>query len=919
MRDAAELADYFERLGVSHLYLSPILQSAPGSPHGYDGVDPTRLDDDRGGEAGFESLRNACAQRGLGLILDIVPNHLDVSSPENRWWRSVLELGEASPFADSFDIDWDEPGVSEAEQGVVVPVLGERLPDAVESGDIRLTLNGGTITARYFDHEFPLSPATVADLLQVAAERSEAPVRDRLAAAAERFRDAAAEMERDEPEAGAETLEASKGHLRNTLDESPAAGGVVERTLAETSRDPEALERVLEAQNYRLMFWRRAARSLNYRRFFNINTLVGVRVERPEVFDAVHELPLRLGALDGVDGLRVDHPDGLRDPAAYFRRLRQRAPEAWLLAEKILEPGEALRSDWPIDGTTGYDFLNQVLGAMVDPEAEEPLTALYQQATGAPDDSHEIEFEAKWNAARRLLAADLARLVRIVQQVEGAAGFERAVLADAIALLAACFPVYRSYAAPERGEIADEDRRLIDEAHRLARRRRPDVSSEALEFIKSLLTLERTPPPGAERPAPEDEFAARFQQYSAPVTAKGVEDTAFYRFHRFIALNEVGGTPQRFGSTIDAFHAANIARASDWPASMLATSTHDTKRSEDVRARLAVLSEMPDEWAGAVRRWSSMNEALRTEGPAEIDRKTEYLLYQTLIGAWPLEADRAAAFMLKAAKEAKERTSWVDPDENYEEALERFTRGVLKRDDFVADVERFAGRLLRPGRVNSLAQALLKFTAPGVPDIYQGCELWDLSLVDPDNRRPVDYDLRRRLLSELDGMAPQESLSNRWGGRLARLGGPARSDSAKGESIVQGLPHSIWPELDDPDDPGLPKLFLTATALRVRHRHAAAFGPGGGYQPLEIAGERAENVIAFARLDAGSAVRTVTVVPRLTATLESWGDTAVALPKTPGRGVWIDHLSGARIDTGRVRAADLFRDAPLSLLTEEKT
>ncbi|MFP5287548.1 MAG: malto-oligosyltrehalose synthase, partial [Thermoanaerobaculia bacterium] len=598
--------------------------------------------------------------------------------------------------------------------------------------------------------------------------------------------------------------------------------------------------------------WRTAGRELDYRRFFDVHTLAGLRTEDERVFADTHSLVLGWVRRGLLGGLRIDHPDGLRDPEQYFERLRSAAPDAWIVVEKILEPGERLPDSWPVDGTTGYDFLNPVGGLFVDPNGEKPLTDLYAELTGPCADYPELVWQKKHLVLEELLAAEVNRVAEVFLQVcerhRRYRDFMRNELRAAVREVAACFPVYRSYVRAEAGKLATEDEEHVTLAIEAARARRPDLPSDLFDFFRDLLLLRVQGPV-------EGELVMRFQQLTGPAMAKGVEDTAFYNYHRLVALNEVGGDPGRFGVSVEEVHRG---LSESWPRAMLATSTHDTKRSEDVRARLALLSEIPERWAEAVHRWLERHPFL--------DANAAYLLYQTLVGAWPIETDRAVAYMEKAAREAKGRTSWTRIDPEYEDALRTFVEAVLADRDFVADLEAFVAPLVEPGRVNSLAQTLIKITAPGVPDIYQGTELWTLALVDPDNRRPVDYEERRRLLEELAGApapAPEEI--------LARM------------------------------DEGLPKLWVIRQALRLRERVQ------GSYAPLLARGARAGHVFAFSR---GGEV--VTVVPRLVIGLGGdWGDTSLELP--PGR--WRNELTGDHVDGGEVRLADLLRRFPVALLS----
>ena len=626
--------------------------------------------------------------------------------------------------------------------------------------------------------------------------------------------------------------------------------------------DPEVLHEILERQHYQLAFWRSAGHELNYRRFFSINDLAALRMDNPDVFDRVHELVLELVREGRLEGLRIDHIDGLRDPEAYLTQLRSWAPDAYIVVEKILEPGERLRDTWQVEGTTGYDFLNRAFGVLVDPAAEGPLSRTYEDFIGGDIHLHELKLTSKTLLMETELATDLERLTDlfadICQSHRDYRDFTRVDMRDALRETIASFPVYRTYVSPASGRVVRQDVEYVQAAVDDVRRRRPDLV-DLLGFLQGILLLEVD----GDLPAA---LALRFQQTTGPVMAKGVEDTVFYVFNRFVGANEVGGDPARFGLPVPEFHDEMALAQRHWPLSMVATSTHDTKRSEDVRARLALLSEIPGSWDEAVRRWSRANTSHK-QGELP-DPNVEYLLYQTLVGAWPLDADRATAFALKAAREAKVHTSWIDPRSDYEAALNGFVRSILDDPEFVADLEGFVEPLVAPGRINSLAQALLKLTAPGVPDIYQGTEVWDLSLVDPDNRRPVDY------------------------ASLAALAGDV-TDAASAVALV---------------DRGGPKLHLMRTALGLRRERPDLFGRDSTYEPLTADGERADHVVAFAR--AGSVI---SVAPRLPLTLDGdWGDTSLSLPD----GRWADRLTEASWE-GRVALADLTGRFPVALLERE--
>jgi len=790
---AAGIVDYLARLGVSHLYSSPILQAAPGSMHGYDVVDPTVVNVELGGEAGRSRLVKKLADHGLGYVLDIVPNHMSTAS-SNPWWWDLLRLGPESPTASFFDIDWSPPE-TRLRGRVLLPVLGDHVGRVVESGDLRLE---GEIL-RYFDRELPVRP-------------------------------------------GSESI----GSLQTLLDH----------------------------QHYRLAWWRAGSDDLNYRRFFDIDDLVGIRVERDEVFEATHARILEWVAEGSVDGLRVDHPDGLRRPARYLERLREAAPEAWIVVEKILEPGETLRP-WPVDGTTGYDFGERVGALFVDASAEPAFTALQGELTGDRRGWEAVVDESKRDVLRSVLRADVRRIARRFLEVCEAhprwRDFTEPRLTDAIVELLVAFDVYRSY-VDEDGRPDPADSRVIARALEAARSARPELGGELFDFIGGVLLGELDE---EVTPKPTVEARMQLQQLTGPVMAKGVEDTALYRHLRFVALNEVGGAPDRFGlESARPFHAECRRIQSHWPRTMLGLSSHDSKRSEDVRARLYVLSEMPERWGACVRRWISRNGSHR-RGPELPDRGTEYLIYQTLVGAWPISLDRALAYFEKAAREAKRRTSWTEPDPAYDEALAAFVKSLYCDEAFVGELEALVEEIREPGRVNSLAQKLLQLTTPGVPDLYQGSELWDLSLVDPDNRRPVDYALRRRLLEELSDLDPEQ----------------------------------IWARVDE----GLPKLWIVSRALASRAERPEAFGPRGAYEPLDASGSAADHVVAFVR---GGEI--LAVAPRLVLGLRrrgGFGDTTLDLPA----GRWRDVFTGDRHDAGTVALTELLGRLPLALLIKEET
>ena len=861
--DAARVADYLASLGVSHAYLSPILQAAPGSMHGYDVVDHEQLNAELGGAPGFATLVRALRRREIAILLDIVPNHMAIVTPHNRWWWDVLENGTLSRYAGYFDVDWESPE-ARLRNLVLLPVLGDHYGRVLEAGDIALERIEGAFAVRYHEHAWPMSLISISMVLAAAAENGGGDELAFLAGAYQRL-DAA-------PHADAEVRRRHRDKvvLREALErlfrEQPRAATAVDAEIARVNGDHDALDRVLERQNYRLSFWRTAARDLGYRRFFDVNTLAGLRVEVDRVFLDTHALVLGWVREGAVDGLRVDHPDGLRDPVGYLRRLREIHPGLWVVVEKILEPGERLPEDWPVDGTTGYDFMARATAVFVDPAGEEPLTRAYAALTGEPTDYAAVLYAKKLLVLKDVLGSDVNRLTALLVEIAEShrrhRDYTRHELHDAVRELIASFPVYRSYLPPE-GPPSEADVAHVQSALEDARARRPDLDPELLAFLGKILTGRI----GGEK---ERELALRFQQVTGPAMAKGAEDTAFYCYNRLTSLNEVGGDPGRFGMEIADFHAACAEAGRRFARGLLSTSTHDSKRSEDVRARINLLAEIPEAWAAAVSRWMDRN--ARHWGSEAPDRNLEYLYYQALVGAWPIDAARMKSYLEKAAREAKTRTSWMAPDAAFESALLSFVEGTLADRGFVSDLADFVTPLVPAGRVGSLAQVLVKMTAPGVPDVYQGCELWDLSLVDPDNRRPVDYEERRRVLALVkDAPAPEEVLAA--------------------------------------SDDGAPKLWVIWSALRLRRRHAEAFGPEGDYVPLLAEGRRAGHALGYVRGDS-----VAVVVPRFPLRLAgNWQSTTVALPE----GGWLNHLTGERVHGGAVGLAGLLQRFPVALLSRE--
>ncbi len=870
--EAAGIADYLHALGISHVYCSPYLQAAPGSMHGYDVVDHQRVNKELGGAAAHDRFCTKLGEAKLGQVLDIVPNHMSLGK-ENRYWWDVLENGTSSRYASFFDIDW-QPQEERLRDKVLVPILGDQYGRVLQSGGIKVVRRGNTFQVECAGQTLPVSPPSLPVILSRAAEYARSDTLSFLAASfgrlpAPEYVDRRTILARHRDKVVLQDL------LVRLCEEEPGILVFIDQSVTELNENLDALDDFLNQQSYRLAYWKTADQQLSYRRFFDVNTLIGLRVEREYVFEETHALVLDWLKRGVLDGVRVDHPDGLRDPLEYLKRLRRNAPDAWVVGEKILEPGEFLRESWPIQGTSGYDFLNVAAGVLVAPEGLAELTSVYGDFTEQITDFHAIAHEKKISVTQEGLGSDVNRLTSIFVEICEAnrdrRDYTRAEVRRAIREVAACFAVYRTYVVPERDEITDEDREQITQATECAKQQRQDIDGGLFDFLRDVLTMEV-------KGKLESEFLLRFQQFTGPVMAKGVEDTAFYCYDRLTGMNEVGSDPGRNGLSVAEFHAYCEKMQATHPSTMTTLSTHDTKRSDDVRARIAVLSEIPGRFKTAIDRWSRMNSAFRTKrsGTAPMpDRNTEYLYYQTLIGAWPLTMERAQAYMLKAVREAKQQTTWVANNKEFEEALRMFVELTLNYAPFLRELQQFVARVQDAGRVNSLAQTLLKHTAPGVPDLYQGGELWDLSLVDPDNRRPVDYAVRKRLLHELKEMSGDDIAAK----VMARA------------------------------DEGLPKMWTIHQALQLRRERPDCFGAEADYTAIEVDGAKYDHVIAYLR---GEDV--VTVVPRLILKLDdSWKDTIVVLPK----GRWRDRLTGAMVSGGVITMKLLLKDFPVALLVRE--
>ena len=939
---ATEIVPYLAALGISHCYISPCLKARPGSLHGYDIVDHNSFNPEIGTPAEFDRLVATLHAHRMGLILDIVPNHMGVMGSDNAWWLDVLENGESSINAAFFDIDW-QPLKGELQGKVLVPVLHDHYGAVLESGELKLVFRPerGDFDISYRDHRFPVDPKEYPSILKHCGARlnqrlgqqnpdllelqSLATAFGHLPGRQEIAMDRVAERNRDK--------EIHKRRLAELCARSPEILACISDALTAINGNPadpasfEELHELIKAQTFRLANWRVASDDINYRRFFDTNDLAGIRMENEAVFEATHKLVLRLVAEGKVDGLRIDHPDGLYDPAQYFNRLKSAVAAAveggtscapYIVIEKILTGAETLPSEWPVWGTTGYDFANLVNGLFVDSAVAHRMERIYRKFVDDQVNIDDLTYRCRKLIIQVSLASELNvlanRLARIALSKRRTCDFTLNSLSDALTEVVASFPVYRTYVSSSG--VSEKDAEYIRSAVTLAKWRSPAADTSIFDFVREVLLTRIA---NGQDPAYRNAvltFAMKFQQFTSPVMAKGIEDTAFYHYNRLISLNEVGGSLRRFGTAPADFHLANQERARDWPHTMLATSTHDSKRSEDVRSRINVLSEVSEPWRLRVRDWRRFNRSLkrRVNNRPAPTANDEYLLYQTLLGVWPPEvlrtddeqkkfSQRIEHYMLKAIREAKENTSWINRNTDYEDAVVAFVRGVLSRDPknrFMEDFLSFQQRIARIGVWNGLSQTLLKLTCPGVPDIYQGNELWDFSLVDPDNRRPVDYEKRQQSFESL----------RRWG-------------SAPSLENLRGL-------LETPED-GRLKLYLTWKALCFRHQQPDLFR-NGEYVPLTVEGAKAAHVFAFARVHANA--RALVIVPRLVSELltdvsrpplgaEVWGDTRIVLPAGDQAAAYQNLFTGEnpdpRLADGRatIEVARILSQFPAGLLFAE--
>jgi len=966
---ATDLAAYLAQLGVGACYTSPYFAANPGSTHGYDVCNHNAINPEFGGPDGHARFTARLAELGLGHTVDFVPNHMGIGTGTNLWWRDVLENGPGSPSARFFDVDW-APVKAALKAKLLLPILGDQYGRVLERGELHLEFADGLLIVKYFAYELPINPKLAPQVLR----RAVAPLTAELGADSPQLHEflsilaslqhlpglnndgeqaltlvpASDERQREK--------EVARARLSRLVSECPPVGIQIDAAVREVNGEvgrPDsfnALHELLEAQAYRLSYWRTASHEINYRRFFDVNELAGLRIEDPQVFAATHELLGQLLRNGSVQAVRIDHPDGLFDPALYFGMLQELGGgDLYVLAEKILSPQEILPTRWAVAGTTGYNFLNDLNGIFVNRAEVRRIRRAYAKLTGQTDSFDEVRYESKRLIMATAMASELNVLAHALERIaEGnrrSRDFTLDSLRDTLTEVIACFPVYRTY-VDEHGWTPG-DRAVVDQAIVRARRRNPAMEASLFDFFREVM-MPRNPEsatagaPSQELrsndrrtgypPADADEardrlrFAMKLQQYTGPVQAKGLEDTAFFRYNLLLSLNEVGGDLERFGREVEDFHASNADRLRERPFEMLATATHDTKLGEDTRARINVLSEIPDEWAREVTRWMRMNRAYRTlvDGEPAPDRNDEYRFYQALVGAWPADVRRAQvasdtdspglqpdpgdfierlrAYMLKAVKEAKRHTSWLTPNEEYEHAVTQFVDRVLAGPGgarFLPAFTPFARRVARAGMINGLAQVALKIGSPGIPDFYQGSELWDLSLVDPDNRRPVDFERRRRLLAALEALLAMPS--------------PERT-AAVAEMVMH------WED-------GRIKMLLTTIGLRLRREWPDVF-LSGRYLPLVTDVTVRAGLVAFARIAGERAV--LVVAPRLTAPLitgtlplggEAWKTSRIILPPELRGRAFRHQVTGAEIlptaagDDEWIFAGQVFDTAPVAIVT----
>jgi (1->4)-alpha-D-glucan 1-alpha-D-glucosylmutase len=897
---ARTLFPFLQRIGISDLYASPVFRARPGSTHGYDVIDPSRVNPELGGDAEFEALAADLQQRGMGLVIDIVPNHMAASS-HNAWWMDVLENGISSEYAAFFDVEWD-PAWERGDEKIFLPVLGSPFGSALENAELQLAFDQGGFSINYYETRLPVDPGTYSAIFGTGPDEWPADPA---------FRDVMELIERlperrsrvwEGIEARRRAIPEIKTKLWSLYQESTETRALIDRLVSEfngaqgDAASFNRLESLIGAQGYRLAWWQVARERMNYRRFFDVSELIGMRVENPKAFAATHSAILRWINQGIVTGLRIDHVDGLFKPREYLERLSSIEPRPYIVVEKILLEEETLPSEWPIEGTSGYDFLGMVNGLFIDGTSFTRLHDTYQRFTGLDWTFEDAAYQQKRWIIRHLFRGEMfamsLHLEMIAELDRHGRDLSPEELRKGLAEVTACLPVYRTYL--EGIMMPERDRRYIEEAIHQARHRTPEVSAPAYDFLRRVLLCDFPPALDKEGCAAWVRFVMRWQQLTGPITAKGVEDTTMYVFNRFISMNEVGG--QHSDVPPERFHQFNMERSRLWPAAMNTISTHDTKRSADVRARLNVLSEIPDEWNRVLFRWARWNRDKKTtiQGRAIPDGNEEILIYQTLLGAWPLRedevpgfVDRVKQYLTKAAREAKVYSTWLKPDEEHEQALHRFAEAIMTLapgNRFLPHFLEFQKKTAFFGALNSLSQTLLLITSPGIPDFYQNTTLWDLSLVDPDNRRPIELDTRLQIAEEIAG----------WSG-----------SGMIGELLRE------WPD-------GRIKVLLIYCALHFRRAFPDLFIEGQ-YIPLQAEGKLRGNVVAFARKHGDEAC--ITVVPRFVTRVAGvgrfplggkvWRDTRLVLPEELS-GEWKNVITGAPLKS--LALGDIFAEFPVALL-----
>ena len=945
---AEAIAGYLSRLGAGAVYTSPYFAAMPGSTHGYDVCDHNAINAELGGAEAHASFIKCLTSLGLGHVVDFVPNHMGIGTGVNGWWRDMLENGPASPAARFFDVDWT-PVKAALQAKLLLPILGDQYGRVLERGELTLAFRDGLLVVKYGEHELPVNPRHVPMVLRLAV----GPITASLGADSPQLHEFLSiltslqnlpEHAEQNPALMAERQrekEVARTRLTRLLTDFPAIGEHIENAVSEVNGEPgqrdsfNALHELLEAQTYRLSYWRTASHEINYRRFFDINTLAGLRVEDPHVFFTTHQLLTSLITSGAVQAVRIDHPDGLFDPRRYFTMLQESAGgNLWVVAEKILSGRESMPEEWAVSGTTGYNYLNDLNGVFINAGEARRLRSAYAKLTGRTDPFTDVIYESKRLIMTTAMASELNVLAHALERIADSnrrsRDFTLDSLRDATIEVVACFPVYRTY-VDDNGWTAG-DRAVVERAISRARRRNPAMEASLFDFFREVVMSRHPeaaddarafdrrlgyPPADAAEAQERLRFTMKFQQYTGPVQAKGLEDTAFFRYNLLLSLNEVGGDPERIGRSVQEFHEANQRRLENWPREMIATATHDTKLGEDTRARLNVISELPDVWAREVSRWMRLNRGQRTivDGEPAPDRNDEYRFYQALVGVWPLDAvgqvplpphlvERLQAYMIKSVKEAKLHTSWLTPNNEYEAAVSQFVERVLAgpaAGKFLAAFAPLARRIARVGMINALAQTTLKLGSPGVPDFYQGTELWDFSLLDPDNRRPIDFSERQRLLERIEALIERK--------------GPERAG---------GVPALMQDWMD-----GGIKLLVTTVGLRLR-RHWPDVFQSGEYVPLATESTVPGGLIAFARVLHDRAA--LFIVPRLVAGMvwpedpvplgaNAWKTSRILLPPSLRGKRFRNELTGVSVHPASsaseewLFAGQVFEDVPVAMLT----